>query len=175
MIPLKTETILKGLKVISWIAFIGFSIQAGAMLVSLFICLKNPEAAENFYGGINLLELRNEGTYLFLIYAGNHVLVAFFKAYVWYLVIGLMSKFSLKNPFSMEVIGKLEKISMALFVTWITLILGNMEDNYLHYTMQRRFGSPVGGEFLFMAGLVFVISQIFKRGVEIQSENELTI
>ncbi|MBN2635649.1 MAG: DUF2975 domain-containing protein [Prolixibacteraceae bacterium] len=31
------------------------------------------------------------------------------------------------------------------------------------------------GPFLFMAGLVFVISQIFKRGVEIQSENDLTV
>jgi hypothetical protein len=31
------------------------------------------------------------------------------------------------------------------------------------------------GEFLFMAGLVFIISPIFKRGVELQSENELTV
>jgi len=31
------------------------------------------------------------------------------------------------------------------------------------------------GEILFMAGLVFVIAQIFKRGVEMQAENELTV
>ncbi len=30
-------------------------------------------------------------------------------------------------------------------------------------------------EFLFMAGIIFIIALIFKRGVEIQSENELTI
>jgi hypothetical protein len=33
----------------------------------------------------------------------------------------------------------------------------------------------VSGETLFLAGVVFVIAQIFKKGVEIQSENELTI
>jgi hypothetical protein len=31
------------------------------------------------------------------------------------------------------------------------------------------------GEFLFLAGIVFVIAQIFKRGIEIQTENELTV
>jgi hypothetical protein len=30
-------------------------------------------------------------------------------------------------------------------------------------------------EFIFMAGVVFIMSQAFKRGVEIQSDNDLTI
>jgi hypothetical protein len=33
----------------------------------------------------------------------------------------------------------------------------------------------ISGEFILLAGVVFVFSQIFKKGVEIQSENELTI
>jgi hypothetical protein len=37
------------------------------------------------------------------------------------------------------------------------------------------FGTYITGEFVFMAGLIFVISQIFRRGVEIQSENDLTV
>lgn len=31
------------------------------------------------------------------------------------------------------------------------------------------------GEYFFMAGIVYIISQIFKRGVELQEENELTV
>ena len=40
-----------------------------------------------------------------------------------------------------------------------------------------NFNDFIGGGagFLFMAGIVFVIGQIFKRGIEMQSENELTI
>lgn len=33
----------------------------------------------------------------------------------------------------------------------------------------------MSAEFVFMAGVVFVMSQIFKKGVEIQTENELTV
>jgi hypothetical protein len=31
------------------------------------------------------------------------------------------------------------------------------------------------GDFLFLAGVVFVLAQIFKKGIEIQLENELTV
>ena len=36
-------------------------------------------------------------------------------------------------------------------------------------------GNWISGEFIFMVGLVFIISQVFKRGVEIQAENDLTV
>jgi hypothetical protein len=41
----------------------------------------------------------------------------------------------------------------------------------------KTFALFVGGgpEFLFLGAIVFVIAQVFKKGVEIQSENELTI
>jgi len=36
-------------------------------------------------------------------------------------------------------------------------------------------GELISGEIHLLAGVIFVISQIFKKGVEIQSENELTV
>jgi hypothetical protein len=33
----------------------------------------------------------------------------------------------------------------------------------------------ISGDVLFLAGMVFVFAQMFKRGVEIQRENELTV
>jgi len=33
----------------------------------------------------------------------------------------------------------------------------------------------IPGDFLFIAGIVYVFAQMFKPGVEIQSENELTV
>jgi hypothetical protein len=32
-----------------------------------------------------------------------------------------------------------------------------------------------GGEFLLLGGIIFIIAQVFKRGIEIQTENELTV
>ena len=35
--------------------------------------------------------------------------------------------------------------------------------------------SVVSGDFIVMAGVVFITAQIFKKGVELQTENELTV
>jgi hypothetical protein len=40
-------------------------------------------------------------------------------------------------------------------------------------TLQQYLGG--GAEFLFFAGIIFFIAQVFKKGIEIQSENELTV
>jgi hypothetical protein len=97
------------------------------------------------------------------------------KSFVWFLVIKTLSKINLVNPFKMEVALTLEKISYVLFGTWIVGILSSAYTSRLLKITGELFGSWMTGEFIFMAGLVFIISQIFKRGVEIQSENELTV
>jgi hypothetical protein len=32
-----------------------------------------------------------------------------------------------------------------------------------------------GAEFLLLGGIIFMIAEVFKRGIEIQTENELTV
>lgn len=79
------------------------------------------------------------------------------------------------NPFKMEVAQTLERISYVLFGTWIVGTVSSANTSWLMKITGELYGSWDSGEFVFMAGLVFIISQVFKRGVEIQSENELTI
>ena len=33
----------------------------------------------------------------------------------------------------------------------------------------------IAGEFIFLAGMIYVLSELFKRGAEMQTENELTV
>jgi hypothetical protein len=75
----------------------------------------------------------------------------------------------------MEVANTLERISYVLFGTWIVGMLSSAYSAWLMKTTGETFVNYVSGEFIFVAGLVFIISQVFKRGVEIQSENELTV
>lgn len=79
------------------------------------------------------------------------------------------------NPFKMEVAHTLERISYVLFGTWVVGKVGNAYTGWLLKITGELFGSWVSGEFVLMAGLVYIISQVFKRGVEIQNENELTV
>lgn len=171
----KTESILVVLNVLAWIAFIGFLIEAGAILVSFGVSLINPGTAKNLYKTLDLEGLRQ---YSFWYYAGHvSLLVAFsaLKAYVWFLVIKTISKINLVSPFTREVAKKLENISYVLLEIWIIAVISTIQSKWLLKTTGEAPEHINASEFLFMAGLVFVIAQIFKRGVEMQAENELTV
>jgi hypothetical protein len=97
------------------------------------------------------------------------------KSWVSFLVIKTISKFNLRNPFTMEVARSLEKISFALLGIWFVTLLNNIYSSLLQKITGRPYGNWLSTEFIFMVGLLFIIATVFKRGVEIQSENDLTV
>ncbi|HEY3402474.1 MAG TPA: DUF2975 domain-containing protein [Ohtaekwangia sp.] len=172
----RTEQILTVMNILAWVAFIGFSIEAGALMISYGISFVNPEGAKNFYKGLDLFSLRETRFWDYTGVVSFMVAVAILKSTVWMQVIKVTSKINLVNPFTMEIASILEKISYSLFSIWLVGMLSNGYTQWLEKnTGVDYYGKFVQGEFIFMAGLVFIISQIFKRGVEIQSENELTV
>ena len=82
----------------------------------------------------------------------------------------------MKNPFTVTISAKIQKISYLLFELWVVSFIGN---NYIKFIGKESGIDLVNhfnqGEYFFMAGIVYIISQIFKRGVELQEENELTV
>jgi hypothetical protein len=171
----KTEQILTVMKILVWVAFIGYLIGAGALLISYLVSIISPEAARNLYQGLNLYRLRELNFLYYTAAVSFMVALLLMKSYVWYLLIKTLSKISLTNPFTMDVAQRLEKISYVLFGTWVVGMLRSAYTALLEKLTGEVFGGWESGEFVFMAGLVFIISQIFRRGVEIQSENELTV
>jgi hypothetical protein len=163
------------MRILAWVAFFGFLIEGGAVLVSCAISYVNPDAAKNLYNGLNLYALRQFNFWHYNLYISFMVALSLMKARVAILVVKLISKLNLETPFTMQVANKLERISYILFGTWLITILSNAHMAWLMKLTNELYGNYVSGEFIFMAGVVFVFSQIFKRGVEIQSENELTV
>ena len=49
------NVIFKGLKIVSWIIFIGLCIEAGSLLVNFIFSLVNPEFIENLYQRLYLM------------------------------------------------------------------------------------------------------------------------
>jgi hypothetical protein len=88
-----------------------------------------------------------------------------------------LSKLKLQTPFSMEVEKKLERIAYLLLAVWI--VSGIFWKTYIYYLAQATGiqlpANKSGDEYLFMAGIIYIISQVFKRGIEIQEENQLTV
>lgn len=171
----RTKQILKVMHLLAYIAFIGFMIQAGAMVISYIVSCFNPEGAKNLYQGLNLYSLRKFDFDHYSFHVTFLVILTLLKAYIWFKVIKTLSKLSLTNPFTMEVALQLEAISYILFGTWVIGVLNTLHTSWLLKATGIQYGTEVSGEFIFMAGLVYIISQVFKRGVELQTENELTV
>ncbi len=171
----RTHQILSVLHILSWITFIAMLINAGAIMVSYTVGIVNPDAIKKMYEGSDLYNLRQFDFWQYTAIVSFKVAIALLEAYTAYLVIKVLSGIKLANPFTMEIAELLEKISHIILGTWVVSMLYNAHINWL---VKRVDGLPenlISGEFIFLAGVVYVIAQVFKKGVELQSENELTV
>lgn len=171
----KTEQILGVMNVLSWVAFIGLTIQAGAILVSYGVSTVNPEAAKNLYKGLNLYSLMQFNFWHYTLTVSFMIALCLLKAYVAYLVVKILSKIKLSSPFTVEVSELMERISYFILALWVIAMVYNLHTAWLVKKIAALQENFVSGEFIFLAGVIFVMAQIFKKGVEIQSENELTV
>jgi hypothetical protein len=174
----KTETILSVSKILALLGGIWYSILCGSQLLTLVSSFINPEWAKHTYqADQNLFGVREHSTGYFVSGICLTIAVSAIKALIWYLVVALLTKLKLQTPFSMEVEKKLETIAYLLFCVW--LVSDIFWDIYIYYLANEK-GIQLatinsGDEYLFMAGIIYIISQIFKRGIEIQEENQLTV
>lgn len=175
-----TKQILNLLNVISWIIFVLLSIQAGVFLFNAFFSLViNPVGAKYFQRDIDFSKLYAFGSLSFFAETLMMILVAAIKAYMFYLIIMIFKILNIVQPFSEEVGRFIFKTSYVALVVGLLSWLGIQYSGWLVREgvklpdMHKYFGG--GDVFLMMGAVLFVIAQIFKRGIEIQSENELTV
>jgi hypothetical protein len=171
----KTEQILAAMNILSQVVFIGLLIQAGAILVSYGVSITNPNGARNLYMGLDLYNLRQFNFWHYTLTISFMVALPILKAYVAFLVVKAIARIKLSNPFRIEVSRLLERISYFIFGIWVLAMLYNAHIAWLSKITTGLQQNWISGEFILLAGVIFVISQIFKKGVEIQSENELTV
>jgi hypothetical protein len=174
----KTQTILTVSKFLALAGGVWYSILWGSRLTTLISSFINPEWAKHTYeADLNLLSVREHSVSYYVFAMCLTIAVFALKAIIWFLVFALLSKLTLQTPFSMEVEKKLERIAYLLLGVWIAG--GFFWKMYSHYLSQDTgIVLPVsnsGDEYLFMAAMIYIISQIFKRGIELQEENQLTV
>ncbi|MDG1528362.1 MAG: DUF2975 domain-containing protein [Polaribacter sp.] len=171
---MKTEKILKIMKFFSWFAFIGLMIKAGAILFTYFLSINNAEVSKDLYEGINLFEYREYSFIQYSFIIGYKILLYATEAYIAYLVIQLLRKLDIKQPFNLDVQQFMQQISKGIFYLWIIAIVHNTHMQIIgkKYDFEMDLFSS---DFVFLSVIIFIFAQIVKRGIEIQSENDLTI
>ena len=182
-ITITTNQVLKVLQVLSWIIFIGLCVEAGAIIVNTIITLFiNPPGVENFWEGPTLLELYRFDRGHFTVVALVMIIVAVLKAIMFYIIVKLFvdKKLNMSRPFNAALRSFMVKLS------YLALGIGLFSHSGAEYCawLVQQGSKPIdlqvlhiaGADvWLFMAVILFVIAQIVKRGIEIQSENDLTI
>lgn len=172
---MKTERILQILRVGAWIVYIGAIIRT-VMLAVVFVLghLAGEDVfqSDHFVPSIAIFSLL--------------LAIAILHVQVWEKVKDILTQINLGNPFSMKTAQQLINTGYLLLSIWIVSFIGK---SYVHYLNKSMSGAAefvksfdyslvnfdVDGVYLLNAGIVYIIAQVFKRGVELQQENELTI
>lgn len=171
--------IFKALQVVAWIIFVGLCIEAGGLLVNFVFSLFRPEMVNNLYNKLDLSALYQRSPRAFFSMYSFILVIAFLKAYLFYIVIRLISKLDLQKPFSPFVSGQIMLISyFTLSIGLLSYIAQQTTKNLMHHGYQtdalNQFWTD-SQAFILMAGIIYVIATIFSKGVELQNETDLTV
>lgn len=174
---MKTNVIMKLMNIIFWILFIGLCIKTGAIIVSFFVSIfVNPEGAKNLYLGLNLFDIYNDNFNNYVGVVSFIIVLSGMKAYLAFLAVKLFMKFDLNYPFNENVAALISKIGYyALSIGLVAYIADQSSGRLLKRGGEISNINWGAEEFLFFAGIIYILALVFKRGIEIQNENELTI
>ena len=175
----QNDFIFKALTIIAWVIFVALCIEACALLVNFIYSLFNPVVLKHLYQKLDLSEMYNRSTAAYYSIYTFILVIAFLKAGLFYDVIKLVSKLDLNRPFSSFVSKQISSISYTTFaIGLISIVARQTANNLSHkgFDVNRLNDFWVDSQaYILMAGVIYAIATIFKRGIEIQNENDSTI
>jgi hypothetical protein len=167
---------LKLIHVLVWIIFIGLCIKTGSLLVSFVVNIAiNAAATENLYLGLNFSDLYDYSLISYDAIISMLILITGLKAYIAYLVIKIFMELKMEKPFSVQISLLISRISRISFLATIMSILA---ESFCESLVKNGIEIPLQWaceEMIFFSGLIYIISLIFSKGIELQTENELTV
>lgn len=167
--------VFTALKIISWVIFVGLCIEAGGLIVNFIFSIYKPEIVINLYQKLDLSEMYERSKLAFFSVYSFILTIAILKAYLFYIVIRLMHQMDLEKPFSTFVARQITLLSYyTLSIGLLSYIArqsphtGDVTDNLNQFWEDSQ-------AFILMGAVIYIIATIFKKGVDIQTENNLTV
>lgn len=178
-----TKQMLQLLTIIAWVIFVALLVEAGEIICNtIFALFINPQNANYYWGGADLLPLYSYDETHFVVITCYMSIIAVLKAIMFYLIIKVAheKKIDIKQPFSVSLV---RFVSNVAYLTIGIGIFSHMGVKYSYGIMNKSIVIPdmeqlnFGGAdvWLFMGVTLLIIAQVFKRGIEIQDEHELTV
>lgn len=168
-----------GLYIVAWLIFVGLSIEAGGLVVNFFFSLYKPEFVQNLYQKLDLSQMYKGSRVAFFGIYSFILIISILKACLFYIVIRLMHKMDLSKPFNCFVSRQILQISYyTLSIGLLSYIARQVVKNLMHHGFVpdnlNQFWAD-SQAFILMGAVIYIIAVIFKKGVDIQTENDLTV
>ncbi|RFS16914.1 DUF2975 domain-containing protein [Emticicia sp. C21] len=171
----RTQNILSTTRIIAFIVYIGASIHVGRVMVPFIMGFINENLWTDTGTGFDFL--RNNHLLPYIGLMSFVIVIALIQVQIWNYLRSILDEIDLNTPFSEKVAKMIENLSYLILSLGILYIVADLYIGYLAKTIPEldRGYFKTAFQFLLAAGIIYVISQIFKRGVEIQEENDLTV
>lgn len=168
-----------GLYIVAWLIFVGLSVEGGGLIVNFFFSLFKPEFVQNLYQKLDLTEMYKDSKMAFFGIYSFILSISILKAVLFYIVIRLMHKLDLSKPFSPFVARQISQISyFTLSIGLLSYIARQLAKNLMHHGFVTDNLNQFWADsqaFILMGAVIYIIAVIFKKGVNIQNENDLTV
>ncbi len=168
-----------GLYIVAWLIFVGLSIEAGALIVNFFFSLYKPEFVPNLYQKLDLIQMYKESKMAFFGVYSFILIISILKACLFYIVIRLMHKMDLSKPFNSFVSEQISQIGYyTLSIGLLSYIARQLVKSLMHHGFLPDNVNQFWADsqaFILMGAVIYIIAIIFKKGVAIQNENDLTV
>lgn len=175
----KENLILTGLKIATWIVFIGLCIETGTLIFNFILSFYQKNFSNNLYESINLSELYAQSPPLFIGFFSMVISLMVIKTQIAYAALNILLKLDLNKPFSVQTNKQIFNISYlsllfaaASHISYKTARHYDKRD-YVLEPLYPFFDSA--SEYLLFGGIVYIIAYIFKKGLDLQNDIDLTV
>lgn len=172
----QSPIIFRAMQLVFWIIAVGYAIIAGSILTSFVVSLfVNDIAARDLYKGLDLSAVNQYNHMLYIVLVSFLIVLTALKSYLAFLAIQIVRKVNIDKPFSEVVAGSIGKVANIALTTGLISVVPVIVCNWLS---KKGIDVPVSWgteETLFLAGIIFIVSKVFNKGIELQSEQELTV
>lgn len=171
--------IYRALLVIAWVIFVGLCIEAGGLLVNFFFSMYHPALVPNLYQKLDLTKMYSENKWDFFKIYSFILVIAILKAHLFYIVVRLMHKLDLSNPFNAFVAKQILQISYYTFSIGLLSYIARetvkriQVNGYVTADLNTFWADSQA--FILMSAIIYIIAIIFKKGLAMQSEIDLTV
>jgi hypothetical protein len=175
--------LFSGVNILAWIIFIGVCIDAGGVITnacySIFV---NASFSSHFWGGIDLYNVYKFNDVIFVTLVTLMSITTFLKATMFYLIVKIFhdKKLDLSKPFNAILAKYIYLIAycafgIGIFSSWgSNLVIGLTNQNVLLPLIHELKMEGASIWFL-MGSTLLIFAVIFKKGIVLQSDTDLTV